>query len=31
MTDRKIVSVTHIRCAAVNGFGSSPKPIVVAV
>ena len=31
MTDRKIVSVTHIRWAAVNGCGSSPKPIVVAV
>src|SRR3954454_10509369 len=31
MTARKIVSVTHIRCAAVNSFGNSPKPMVVAV
>ena len=31
MTDRKIANVTHIRCSGVNVFGSSPKPMVVAV
>jgi hypothetical protein len=31
VTDRKIVSVTHIRCAGVKSCGSSPNPIVVAV
>ena len=31
MTERKIVTVTHIRWAAVNSFGGSPNPIVVAV
>jgi hypothetical protein len=31
MTDRKIDSVTQSRCAGVNGYGSSPYPMVLAV